>query len=141
MIIIVKGLNYKRVVVKSLSYLALVIMFYFYYGHMSTKFDTQKEQLQSELVSQKKQNNIDRSIAYENEIYKEAVTIVDLLGQKHIQSIKIIKDKLLLICDYTTDIEPVLIRYGVKAFVKNTSKNIKIAIDVKTIVENRYDEK
>lgn len=140
MIIVVKGLSYKRLVVKSISYLVLVIMFYFYYGHMSTKFENQQDQLKNELTSQKKQNTTNKSLAYEDEIYKEAVIIVDLLEQKHIQSVKIIKDKLLIICDYNTDIEPVLIRYGVNAFVKNTSKNIKIAIDVKTIVENKYNE-
>jgi hypothetical protein len=44
-----------------------------------------------------------------------------------------------LVCDYNTDIEPLLIRYGVNAFVKHTSKNIKILIDLETIVENKYE--
>ena len=64
---------------------------------------------------------------------------MNLLEQKHIQSIKIVKDKLYIICDFTTDIEPLLIRYGVAAMIKNSNKNIKIAIDLKTIVENKYD--
>ncbi len=140
MIIVVKGFDYRRVLVKGLSYLALIIIFYFYYGHMSTKFENQNNKLENELNIQKKEETLNKSLAYEDEIYKEAVVIVDLLEQKHIQSVKIIKDKLLIICDYNTDIEPILIRYGVKAFVKNTAKNIKIAIDVKTIVENKYEE-
>jgi vacuolar-type H+-ATPase subunit I/STV1 len=107
---------------------------------MSSKFEDQTSKLENQLTVQKKEETLSRSMGYENEIYKEAVIIVDLLDQKHIQSIKVIKDKLLIICDYNTDIEPVLIRYGVKAFVKNTAKNIKIAIDVKTIVENKYEE-
>ena len=140
MIIVVKGLSYKKLLIKSLSYLSLLIIFYFYYGHMSSKFSDQTVKLETELTAQKKENTQNRSLAYEDEIYKEAVIVVDLLEQKHVQSVKIIKDKLLIICDYNTNIEPVLIRYGVKAFVKNTSKNIKIAIDVKTIVENKYNE-
>lgn len=140
MVIVVKGFSYKRLLIKSLSYLSLLAMFYLYYGHMSTKFQDEKIQLGKELTSQKKQNMLDKSLGYEKEIYKEAVVIVDLLEQKHIQSIKIVKDKMLIICDYNTNIEPVLIRYGVKAFVKNTAENIKIAIDVKTIVENKYNE-
>lgn len=140
MVIIVKGLDYRRLLIKGLSYLFLIIIFYFYYGHMSSKFEDQTSKLENQLTVQKKEETLSRSMGYENEIYKEAVIIVDLLDQKHIQSIKVIKDKLLIICDYNTDIEPVLIRYGVKAFVKNTAKNIKIAIDVKTIVENKYEE-
>lgn len=140
MIIVVKGLSYKRLLVKSLSYLSLIIMFYFYYGHMSTKFEDQTVKLKDELTVQQKQKRLNESLAYEDEIYKEAVIIVDLLEQKHVQSIKIVKDKLLIICDYNTNIEPVLIRYGVKAFVKNTSKNIKIAIDLQTVTENKRNE-
>ena len=50
-----------------------------------------------------------------------------------------VKDKLYLVCDFNTDIEPLLIRYGVGAMIKNSNQNIKIAIDLKTIVENKYE--
>ncbi|MGB5868247.1 MAG: hypothetical protein WBG69_10285, partial [Arcobacteraceae bacterium] len=119
--------------------LSLILMFWLYYGHMSTKFQEQNNQLVTKLdqtITKKKQ---DKSINLEQTIYKESVIIVNLLEQKHIQSVKVVKDKLFLVCDFTTDIEPLLVRYGVAAMIKHTTTNIKIAIDLKTIVENKYD--
>jgi len=139
MIVIVEGKNSKRLLIKALSMLSLVVMFAFYYNHMSNKFKAQNDTLVTKLEIKKEAVINDKSMKLEKTIYKEAVIIVNLLEQKHVQSIKIEKDKLLLICDFTTDIEPLLIRYGVNAMVKNSNKNIKIALDLKTIVENKYD--
>jgi len=139
MIIVIKGKDYKRIFIKTLSIISLFIMFYLYYGHMSAKFQQQNKQLSNKLAIQvtNVKNKISEKV--ETTIYKEAVVLVDMLDQRHIQSVKIVKDKLFIICDYNTDIEPILIRYGVNAFVKNTSKNIKIAIDLKIITENKYE--
>lgn len=139
MIIIIKEKNYQKLVMKSLSILSLFIMFYLYYGHMSEKFDQKTKELENKLEVVKDFKKQEKGFEYEQIIYKEAVTVVDLLDQKHVRSIKIVKDRLFIVCDYNTDIEPLLIRYGVKAFVKNTALNIKIAIDLKTIVENKYE--
>ena len=139
MIIIIKTKNRNQLLIKALSMLSLFLMFWFYYSHMSNKFQSQNEQLVTKLdkvILKKKQ---DKSLNLEKAIYKESVIIVNLLEQKHIQSIKVVKDKLYIICDFTTDIEPLLIRYGVAAMIKNSNTNIKIAIDLKTIVENKYD--
>ena len=140
MIIIIKGKDYKRLVVKAFSFLSLFIMFYFYYQHMSDKFRAQNDQLVNKINIKVETKKMDQAKEYEKLIYKEAVIIVDLLDQKHVQSLEVVKDRLLIICDYNTDIEPLMIRYGVNALIKSTSKNIKIAIDLKTIVENKYDK-
>jgi len=139
MIIIIKTRNRNQLLIKTLSMLSLVTMFWFYYGHMSEKFQKQNDQLSSKLDDKIVKKKINKSINLEKAIYKESLIIVNLLEQKNIQSIKILKDKLFIICDFTTDIEPLLIRYGVAAMIKNTNKNIKIAIDLKTIVENKYE--
>lgn len=140
MIILVEGNSYRRLAIKGASFLALFLMFYIYYNHMSDKFSQENKQLETKLTKQVKVNTQNKSLAFEQTIYKESVIIVDLLNQKKVQSIKIVKDRLLLVCDYDTDIEPLLIRYGVNAYIKNTSNNIKIAIDLKTIVENKYEK-
>ncbi|MGB3750711.1 MAG: hypothetical protein WA945_04035 [Arcobacteraceae bacterium] len=139
MIIIIKTRNKNQFLIKALSVLALLLMFWLYYGHMSEKFQEQNNALVTQLDETIVKKKIDKSIDLEKTIYKEAVVIVNLLEQKHIQSIKIVKDKLFLVCDFSTDIEPLLIRYGVAAMIKNSNQNIKIAIDLKTIVENKYD--
>jgi hypothetical protein len=140
MIIILKTTNKNQLLIKALSMLSLLLMFWFYYQHMSTKFQEQNNELVNKLDKTIVKKEIDKSIKLEKTIYKESLKIVNLLEQKHIQSIKIVKDKLYIICDFTTDIEPLLVRYGVGAMIKNTTNNIKIAISLKTIVENKYDE-
>jgi len=139
MIIIVEGKRNKQLLIKALSMLSLVVMFWAYYNHMSDKFKEQNRELLSKLELKKKKKTIDKKFNIEKTIYKESVIIVDLLEQKNVQSIEIVKDRLLIVCDFDTNIEPLLIRYGVNAMVKNTLTNIKLALDLKLIVENRYE--
>ena len=139
MILVVKGRNYKQLLVKSLSMIGLVAMFYAYYLHMSDKFADMNNVLVKKLDVKDGKNKILLTKKLERLIYQEAEVAVDLLGQTHIKSIKIVEDKLLIICDYDTNTEPLLIRYGVQAMMKSTSKVIKIAIDIKFIVESRYE--
>ena len=139
MIIIIKTRNKNQLLIKALAVLSLNAMCWLYYGHMSEKFQEQNNQLKTELHQTIVKKKEDKSLNIEKTIYKESVIIVNLLQQKNIQSIEIIKDKLYIVCDFNTDIEPLLIRYGVGAMIKNSNENIKIAIDLKTIVENKYD--
>ena len=139
MIIIIKTRNKNQLLIKAIAVLSLIIMFWLYYGHMSEKFQEQTNNLKTELHKTIVKKEEDKSINIEKTIYKESVIIVNLLKQKNIQAIKIVKDKLFIVCDFTTDIEPLLIRYGVGAMIKNSKFNIKIAIDLKTIVENKYE--
>ncbi len=141
MIVLVKNRNTKRTAVKFAAAFSLFIIFYLYYNHMSTKFQEQNQILATKLgIKEEIERKLnDKTVKLENTIYKEAVTIVKLLDQKHIQSIEIVKDRLLIVCDFTTNIEPILIRYGANAMIKHTKTNIKLALDLKTIVENKYE--
>ncbi len=142
MILIIKEKsNYKPILRKVLSYGFLIGMFALYYFHMSNQFLESNEKLAKEL--QKNQelqtSKLEINKRVEKVIYKEAENCVDLIGQEKIQSIKIVKDKLYIVCDWDTDIEPLFIRYGIMALVKSTPENIKIAVDLKFIVENNYE--
>jgi len=139
MILIVKGKNYKRLAIKAISVVGLICMFFAYYLHMSDKFQEQNNALVKKLDVKGKNKKIQLARQLEKLIFKEAEMVVDLLGQTHIQSIRIVEQKLFIVCDFDTDIEPLLVRYGVKAMIKQSAKNVKIAIDVKFIVESRYE--
>ncbi|MCK5110877.1 MAG: hypothetical protein KAQ94_05095 [Arcobacteraceae bacterium] len=139
MILVVKGKNYKRLAAKTLSVIGLIVMFYAYYTHMSDKFQGMNNTLVKKLDIEGKNKKINLARVLEKLIYKEAETAVDLLGQNNIRSVRIIEKKLFIVCDYDTDIEPLLIRYGVQAMMKQTAQDIKIAIDLKFIVESRYE--
>lgn len=141
MVIIVQNQNKKRVMVKTIAVLSLVTMFWLYFQHMSTKFQEQNTKLAIELETKKElERKINsKSAKLEELIYKEAVLVTKLINQKNIQSIQIVKDKLLITCDFGTNIEAVMIRYGASAMLKSTDVDIKIALDIKTIVENKYE--
>ncbi len=139
MILVVKGKNYKRMAIKALSAIGLIGMFYAYYIHMSDKFQEQNNKLVKKLDVKGENKKINLAKKLEKLIFKESEMVVDLLGQNHIRSIKIVETKLFIVCDANTDIEPLLVRYGVKAMMKHNAKDIKIAIDLKFIVESKYE--
>jgi ABC-type maltose transport system permease subunit len=141
MILIVKEKNKKVWIRKTLSYLALIIMFSLYYLHMSSEFQAKNEELAKELQAKNEKLNNKKQLTrkVERVIYKEAERCVDLISQQKVQSIEIKKGKLIIVCDWDTDIEPLFVRYGVMALIKSTPENIKISVDIKFIVESNYE--
>jgi hypothetical protein len=139
MILIVKGKDYKQLALKIFSYIGLIIMFYAYYNHMSERFRNTNQNLVKKLDIKSANKKLNLAKTLEKLIFKEAEMVVDLLGQNNIQKIKIIDKKLFILCDYDTDTEPLLVRYGANAMMKQSAKDIKIAIDLKFIVESRYE--
>jgi hypothetical protein len=137
MIVIVRTGNRNQLVVRILATVFLFLMFGLYYNHMSNRFKEQEQMLVKQLQLKHKKKIMNKSIALEKTIYNEARRIVKLLGQEHIQSIKVVRDKLLIVCDYDTNIEPLSVRYGVAAMVKNTLQDIKIGIDIAVILEKK----
>jgi len=131
----------KQIIGKVLSYGFLIGMFTLYYFHKSNEFLESNDKLAKELKKNQdlQASKLELNKNVEKVIYKEAESCVDLIGQEKIQSIKIVKDKLYIVCDWDTDIEPLFIRYGVMALVKSTPENIKIAIDLKFVVESNYE--
>ena len=139
MIIVIKGRNRKQLIIKVASMLSLVLMFGLYYNHMSNKFAGMNNNVIVNSEGKVEKKHLSKSMKLEDTIYKESIIIVDLLEQKNVKSIKVVKDKLLIVCDYDTNIEPLLVRYGVNAMVKKSNKDIKIALDLAIIVENKYE--
>jgi len=137
MIVIVQKKGYKKILINSLLYIAIMVMFYFYYNHMCDKFANQNKTLKKDLNITKVKYKSSISTKYEKIIYKEAISIVDLLGKENIISMKIVNKRLLIICNENTNIMPLMVRYGVNAYIKNTKNRIKIAIDLSTIVEKK----
>jgi hypothetical protein len=139
MIVTVKNSGPKNYVMKIISVVALVAMFTAYYFHMSDQFSSNSGKANSKqsVEDVKKENAKD----LEKLIYKEVETAVDLVGQEHIQDVKIVKNKILLVCDTDTNLDALKVRYGTLALIKNDLNNIKIAIDIKYIIESKYNEK
>lgn len=141
MIVAVKNDNPKRNFKKIISFLAVFAMFVAYYFHMSEEF-AQEEAKTKAVIAQEveKQKEEEKAKELEQLIYREIETAVDLVGQEYIQDVKLVKDKILITCDTSTNLEPLKVRYGTLALIKNDLNNIKIAIDIKFIVESKVNE-
>ncbi|MGB5919043.1 hypothetical protein [Arcobacter sp.] len=139
MIVTVKNSGPKNYVMKIISVVALVAMFTAYYFHMSDEFSSDSGKINSKQTIEDMKKEDSKEV--ERLIYKEVETAVELVGQEHIQDVKIVKNKILLVCDTDTNLDALKVRYGTLALIKNDLNNIKIVIDIKYIVESKYNEK
>ena len=141
MIVAVKRKDPKKFLIKVASIVAVIIMFYTYYSHMSEEFAQQEIQAKQEKIeeslSEKKRN---RSKAIERIIYREVETAVDLIGQEYVQMVKVLNRRILIVCDVSTNLEPLKVRYGSMALIRSDLNNIKIAIDLKYVIESKLNE-
>lgn len=141
MIVAVKTNSKKRFFIKLVSAIVVIVMFLTYYNHMSNEF-AKKEQEEKE--QKLKAIEIDNKLAMQKKleriVYKEAETAVDLIGQRNIQDVKIIADKVLIIADAGTNLEALKVRYGTTALIRKDIKDVKIAIDLKYVIESKINE-
>lgn len=141
MIIAVKRASKKRMIIKIISIIAVIIMFIAYYFHLSEKFAKEEKQIElAQIQNDKKLEKKRRKAKIEKIIYREVESAVDLIGQLNVRNVKIISNKILIVCDPNTNIDALVVRYGTLALVKRTIEDIKIAIDLKYIVESKFNE-
>lgn len=142
MIVAVKTNNKKRIIIKIASLLAVVVMFVFYYFHMSNEFTSNQEKNSQEKIQKiNKNSKLEKSKKLERIIYREIETAVDLIDQRNILNVKIISNRALIVVDPDTNLEALKVRYGSMALIKKGIKDTKIAIDLKYIIESKYNEK
>lgn len=136
MIVAVKRTNYTKLIVKAVAFSAVIALFVIYYFQLSQKFQEQEskqtpQELQNEL-KEKRASKIEMIIA------DEAQIAVELISQEKIRTVKVIGRKLYIAADPDASLDALMVRYGVMALVKVSSNDIKIAIDLKQIVESKY---
>lgn len=141
MIVAVKRKNPKQLIIRAISIVAVIIMFYMYYTHMSEEFSNQEQQAKNEKIEESaSETKRNKSKRIERLIYKEVETAIDLIGQEYVQKVKVINRKILVVCDVNTDLEALKVRYGTMALIKSELQSIKIAIDLKYVIESKLNE-
>ncbi len=142
MIVAVKRTK-KRYLIKIISLVALVGMFSAYYFHMNKSLEEQqKKELDSKQalkLQEEKKEKEKKDI--ETAILTEVEKAVDLIGQEHIRHVKIIEDKIILVCEPTTNLDALMVRYGAMALIKKTLNEIVIAVDINFILKSRLNAK
>jgi len=141
MIVAVKTNTKKRFFIKVISFGALFLMFVAYYFHMSNEFEKQQKIDDAKQIQVVKKNEkIEKNRKLERIVYREIETAVDLIGQRKVIDLKIVANKALIVVDPDTNLDALKIRYGSTALIKKDIKDTKIAIDLKYIIESRYNE-
>lgn len=140
MIVVVKR-NRKQKIMKFISLAVLVAMFSGYYFYMSfeEKQRIELEEKKAEKLKTQTEKKYKKNL--EITILTEIEKAVDLIGQKYIQHVKIIDNKVVIICEPKTNLDALKVRYRSMALIKNTLNEIIIAIDIKYIVESRLNAK
>lgn len=141
MIVAVKTNNKKRLLIKVIAFVSLITMFVAYYFYMGEEFSKQQnlDNAKEVKISKKDENN-EKSKKLERIVYREIETAVDLIGQRKVIDLKIVSNRALIIVDPDTNLEALRVRYGSTALIKKDIKDIKIAIDLKYIIESKYNE-
>ncbi len=142
MIVAVKR-NKKRILLKVVSLLVLAAMLAGYYFHMNKSFEEQQqkelESKQALKLEEDKKEKEKKDI--EKAILSEVEKAIDLVGQEHIRHVKIIEDKLIIICEPATNLDALLVRYGAMALIKKTLNETIIAVDINFILKSRLNAK
>jgi len=140
MIVAVKR-NKKQKFFKYLSLAFVIAMFAGYYFYMSAEFEAkQKLELeQKKAMELKKEKDENMKKNFEKTLLSEIEKAVDLIGQENVKHVKIIEDKVVIVCELNTNLEALMVRYGTMALTKKTLNEIIIAIDVNYIVESKLN--
>jgi hypothetical protein len=142
MIVAVKR-NKKQKFVKILSLIVLASMFGGYYYYTGKTFEEQQrkelESKQALKLEEEKKEKTKKEI--ERAILVEVEKAVDLVGQEHIQHVKIIENKVVIVCEPNTNLDALMVRYGVMAFVKKTLNETIVAVDIDFILKSKLNAK
>jgi hypothetical protein len=115
-------------------------MFTAYYFHMSDEYAKQEKlESQKKLEQLKLEEEKQKSKKLERIIYREIETAVDLIGQRKVIDVKLISNRALIVVDPDTNLDALKVRYGSAALIKKGLKDTKIAIDLKYIIESKYN--
>lgn len=140
MIVAVKR-NKKQKFFKYASVAFVLAMFFGYYQYMSAEFEekqkTELEQKKAMQIQQEQEATMKRN--FEKALLSEIEKAVDLIGQAYVKHVKIIENKLVIVCEPNTNLEALMVRYGTMALTKKTLNEIIIAIDINYVVESKLN--
>ena len=148
MIVAVKR-NKKRYLSKILFLLVLIGISAAYYVHLEKKHQEEvKKELEvkqalklQEEKEEKKERKEKEKKELESLLMSEIEKTVELIGQENIRNIKIIEEKVIIVCEPATNLDALIVRYGAMAFIKKTLNEIVIAVDLNFLLKSRLNVK
>ena len=120
---------------------SIAIAFFIYQKFQTTQEElksiTEEQEILKEEIKEKDENKLD----IEKAILSEVEKAVELVGQEHIRTVKIIDNKIVIVCEPNSNLEALFVRYGAMAMIKKTLNETVIAVDINFILKSRLYEK
>lgn len=114
---------------------------YYYNDYIETariKAEKQKlEEEQKRVLKAKEEEQEKIKQEAQREILAEVEKAVNLIGQEYVRDVKLIKNKVVFVCEPDTNIDALVVRYGAMALIKKTFDEIVIVVDIDFILKNK----
>lgn len=114
---------------------------YYYNDYVETarinaeKLKLEEEQKRVLKAKEEEQEKIKQEA--QRKILGEVEKAVNLIGQEYVRDVKLIKNKVVFVCEPDTNIDALVVRYGTMALIKKTFDEIVIVVDIDFILKNK----
>ena len=114
---------------------------YYYNNYVETarinaeKLKLEEEQKRILKAKEEEQEKIKQEA--QREILAEVEKAVNLIGQEYVRDVKLIKNKVVFVCEPDTNIDALVVRYGAMALIKKTFDEVVIVVDIVFILKNK----
>lgn len=114
---------------------------YYYNDYIETaRINAEKQKLEEEqkrVLKAKEEEQEKIKQEAQREILAEVEKAVNLIGQEYVRDVKLIKNKVVFVCEPDTNINALVVRYGAMALVKKTFDEVVIVVDIDFILKNK----
>lgn len=114
---------------------------YYYNDYVETaRINAEKQKLEEEqkrVLKAKEEEQEKIKQEAQREILTEVEKAVNLIGQEYVRDVKLIKNKVVFVCEPDTNIDALVVRYGAMALIKKTFDEIVIVVDIDFILKNK----
>ncbi|MCG3680741.1 hypothetical protein [Aliarcobacter butzleri] len=114
---------------------------YYYNDYIETaRINAEKQKFEEEqkrVLKAKEEEQEKIKQEAQREILAEVEKAVNLIGQEYVRDVKLIKNKVVFVCEPDTNIDALVVRYGAMALIKKTFDEIVIVVDIDFILKNK----
>ncbi|MCG3718530.1 hypothetical protein L5F50_05010 [Aliarcobacter butzleri] len=114
---------------------------YYYNDYVETaRINAEKQKLEEEqkrVLKAKEEEQKKIKQEAQREILAEVEKAVNLIGQEYVRDVKLIKNKVVFVCEPDTNIDALVVRYGAMALIKKTFDEIVVVVDIDFILKNK----
>lgn len=141
MIVAVKRNNKQKYIILALAIFVAFVLFLIFKSVYQKSEISNENGIKREILQVDANEKSNDAKILEKAILSEVEKVVDLVGQEHIRTIKIIDNKIVIVCEKDAVLEALFVRYGAMAMVKKTLNETVLAVDINYILKSRLYEK